>query len=235
MAMIVRVFLLASALIAGTPVLATDAEAIRTAVDAYLTQYRQTLLAEQTADARIDYQISPLDPRLSLADCPAPLQTEARDNSRGGRVNVKVSCTTGSPWTLYVPADINIYRPVLVLAGPVPKGTVLGSGHLVLQERNINSLDGGYFSDMAEVAGMVAKRPLLPGQPLLASQLEPPLLVRKGDAVNVTANSGGLTIKAAGIALADGRAGEQIRVRNRTSNRIVDARVAGPGQVEVAM
>ncbi|WP_445939505.1 flagella basal body P-ring formation protein FlgA, partial [Pseudomonas sp.] len=36
-------------------------------------------------------------------------------------------------------------------------------------------------------------------------------------------------------ALSDGIVGKQISVRNQRSNRVIRARVIGPGQVEVAM
>jgi flagella basal body P-ring formation protein FlgA len=38
-----------------------------------------------------------------------------------------------------------------------------------------------------------------------------------------------------GEALSDGGLSEQIRVRNLNSQRVVKARVTGPGQVEVSM
>ncbi|NEP50997.1 MAG: flagellar basal body P-ring formation protein FlgA, partial [Moorea sp. SIO3C2] len=52
--------------------------------------------------------------------------------------------------------------------------------------------------------------------------LEQPLLIKRGDSVVVTARTGTLTVKMPGTALMDGHRGEQISVRNKQSNRVVD-------------
>ncbi|MNG41192.1 flagellar basal body P-ring biosynthesis protein FlgA [compost metagenome] len=51
----------------------------------------------------------------------------------------------------------------------------------------------------------------------------------------ISARSGTITVRMPGEALADGTLGEQISVRNQGSQRVVRARVLGPGQVEVEM
>ena len=48
-------------------------------------------------------------------------------------------------------------------------------------------------------------------------------------------SSGTVNVRMPGEALTDGAPGEQINVRNLRSQRVVRARVVGPGQVEVSM
>jgi flagella basal body P-ring formation protein FlgA len=69
----------------------------------------------------------------------------------------------------------------------------------------------------------------------LDQQLEPPLVVRRGEAVVISAASSIVAVKVAGVALTDGRLGEQIRIKNLSSSRIVQAKMVGPGQAEVPM
>jgi flagella basal body P-ring formation protein FlgA len=60
-----------------------------------------------------------------------------------------------------------------------------------------------------------------------------PPLVKRGDIVKIVANTGIMTITATGMVKQKGRKGEMVRVMNTDSNRIVTARVTGPGAVEV--
>ena len=67
------------------------------------------------------------------------------------------------------------------------------------------------------------------GQVLYSNDIQPTLLVRKGQLIVVTMQGvPGLTISARLEALQDGRIGETVRLRNRESERIVSAVVIGP-------
>jgi flagella basal body P-ring formation protein FlgA len=60
-----------------------------------------------------------------------------------------------------------------------------------------------------------------------------PPLVKRGDIVKIVANAGTMTITATGMVKQQGCKGEMVRVVNTDSNRIITARVTGPGAVEV--
>ncbi len=62
-----------------------------------------------------------------------------------------------------------------------------------------------------------------------------PILIKRGDAVTITAEGDGLSVKMPGVAMSDGRRGEQIRIKNNNSAKIVDAQVTEPGEVAVPM
>lgn len=72
-------------------------------------------------------------------------------------------------------------------------------------------------------------------QILTPAHVEMAEVVRKGDQVVISAGNSTIQVKMPGEALSAGAVGEQIRVRNLNSKRVVKARVTGPGQVEVAM
>ena len=59
------------------------------------------------------------------------------------------------------------------------------------------------------------------------------VLVRRGQIVTLVAGGGPVEIRTTGKALADGAAGERVRVRNERSNRIVEGVVAEDGTVRV--
>ncbi|MEE8058876.1 MAG: flagellar basal body P-ring formation chaperone FlgA [Pseudomonadales bacterium] len=237
--MIIRSFLLVFSLLSSlisTPAFsAVDAEQIRATAADFLADHTLELTQQYGSAARVDYKIDNLDPRLSMADCPQALNAELKSFNRVGHINIKVSCQHKTPWSLYIPAQVNLYRPVVSVTTPVAKGSTLSTAILQLQEMDISKLRGTYFSDVKDVAGMQAKRPLQPDKPVLASHLERPILIKRGDAVLVTAHTGNLMVKMPGTALMDGHKGEQISIRNRQSKRVVEARVTAPGQASVIM
>ena len=59
--------------------------------------------------------------------------------------------------------------------------------------------------------------------------------MRKGDQVVIRAKTNAINVFMPGEALSDGVPGEQIRVRNLRSQRIVRARVVEPGTAEVSL
>lgn len=210
-------------------------EEIRRNVSQFLTTHIAEIAKNQGDQVRIDYKISSIDTRLAMNDCPVALVTELKSQNTVGRINIKVSCPAQKLWSLYIPVDIDLYKPVVTAVIPIAKGTQLTSELLEMQEMNISKLTGTYFVDLNHVVGMQAKRPLRPNIPIIATHLQQPLLIKRGDAVVITARSGNLVVKIPGIALADGHKGQQISVRNSQSKRVVEGKVSALGQVMIVM
>jgi len=193
------------------------------------------LATSQTA-GRYEIQVSPLDPRLRMPLCSQQLDASLESPSQPvGRVTVRVRCDGGAPWTLFVPATVRLFRDVVVVTRPLKRDNVIGEGDVALRERDVGTLTQGFLNDLDQAVGMKMVRSTVIDQVLTPQHLEQAELVRKGDHVVITAHSGSLSVRMPGEALAKGGQGEQIRVRNLNSKRVVKARVTGPGQVEVAM
>ena len=193
------------------------------------------LATSQTA-GRYEIQVSPLDPRLRMPLCSQQLDASLESPSQPvGRVTVRVRCDGGAPWTLFVPATVRLFRDVVVVTRPLKRDNVIGEGDVALRERDVGTLTQGFLNDLDQALGMKMVRSTVIDQVLTPQHLEQAEVVRKGDHVVITAHSGSLSVRMPGEALAKGGQGEQIRVRNLNSKRVVKARVTGPGQVEVAM
>jgi flagella basal body P-ring formation protein FlgA len=67
----------------------------------------------------------------------------------------------------------------------------------------------------------------------IRDSIEIPPLVKRGEAVTMTARKGGILVTARGTAQQDGIEGAQIKVRNSSSQKEILCRVRAPGQVEV--
>lgn len=68
---------------------------------------------------------------------------------------------------------------------------------------------------------------------LLAGALEAPTLVERGRRVPMAVDGLGVHITMTGLALESGALGETVRVRNPTSQRVVEGVVVGPPRIRL--
>jgi flagellar basal body P-ring formation protein FlgA len=90
-----------------------------------------------------------------------------------------------------------------------------------------------YATNLDEVIGKRAARPLAPHAPINVSALGQPFLVRKGDHVTIEAKRKGLLVQTIGITKAVGLVGQMVTVTNQDSGKDLRAKVVGPGLVRV--
>lgn len=177
-----------------------------------------------------------LDRRLRLPKCSHPLKAFFPSGSRPtGNTTVGVRCTGGTPWTVYLSVKVAVYGKVVVATHPLVPGSPLSLADIHLERRNLEQLRQGYLRDPAQVAGKRLKRPLGLGAVITPEVLEIPKLVRRGQQVILIAKVPGLQVRMKGQALEDAGAGEHIRVRNNSSQRIVEGTVTADGIVQVQM
>lgn len=203
----------------------------------YLEQKVAEHLAGSTANARFEVTVSRLDPRLRLPLCPADALQASLESPAVpvGRVTVRVSCDSEVQWRLFVPATVDLYQPVVVTTRPLPRHGVIGAGDITLLERNLGHLSSGYLTSAEQAIGLRTRRAVAADTVLGSNQLEQDETVKRGDKVVISAANSRVAVRMPGEALESGSTGSQIRVRNTRSDRVVQARITGPGQVEVAM
>jgi flagella basal body P-ring formation protein FlgA len=176
-----------------------------------------------------------VDRRLRVPVCPAPLSARTQAGSRaGGRLTVEVGCDAPR-WRVFVPVALSANRPVVVAAGPLAVNRTLAAGDLVLAERDVHRLPGGYFTRPEEAYGMTLTRALGAGEALGPRVVRAGSLVRRGQEVILLAQAAGVAVRMKGEALASGGLNQRIRVRNLSSGREVEGVVRSPDLVEVAM
>lgn len=184
--------------------------------------------------ARLKVNAAALDARLRLPSCDRPLSPSAPSGSRHvGHTVVSVRCSGTHPWKLYVPVEVTARLDVLVAAQPLTRGAQLDAGMLSKAERDVARLPYGYFTRRKAVLGEVLRRNLSAGDVLTPGVMHPPLLVRRGQVVTLTAGAQGFSVSTQGVALQDGARGALVRVRNSRSKRVVQGVVTGSGQVAV--
>lgn len=228
----------ALAIFFSTPLLANPLiDQLIGATNQFLEQQVQEHIARSGLPARYEIKLNRLDARLRLPICPDDqLSAELESpNVPVGRVTVRLTCNSSSPWRLFVPGQVSLFQEVLVSARPLARNTVLNANDLTLQERDTSLLRDKYLVDPQQAIGMRLTRPVPPDSIITFAVIEQNEIVRRGDKVVISASNDSVSVRMPGEALESGALGAQIRVRNTRSDRQIKARVVGPGQVKVDM
>ena len=123
---------------------------------------------------------------------------------------------------------------IITTAIPVKKGTILAPRHLKETVMDISEIkDPGFSAD--EFLGKKIKRSLRAGSPVNVSMVESLPVIHRGEKVKIVIQSGAMLLTATGLAHSDGKKNDLIRVQNINSNKVIFARVAAPGIVEVIL
>ena len=193
------------------------------------------LATSQTA-GRYEIEVNQLDPRLRMPMCDKELTATLESPAKPlGRVTVRVRCDGASPWTVFVPAQVHLFREVVTTTRPLKRAGIIEPFDVMLRERDISLINQGYLTNVDQAIGQKLVRSMVNDQVITLVHMEQAEVVRKGDQVVITARSGTLSVRMPGEALANGGLNEQIRVKNLNSQRVIKAQVTAPGQVEVAM
>lgn len=146
-------------------------------------------------------------------------------------VIVRVDVQDHPPATAILNYDIHMYRNIVLVGHEIAAHELIAQEALHLERMEVGRLSGGYFTNLADVAGYAAKRSLAPGMIITKSMLEKPILIKRGATVVILAQSGSLQVTAQGEALQDGRNGQLIRVMNIQSRKVILAQILDAGTV----
>ncbi len=175
-----------------------------------------------------------LDQRLRLHRCDAPLETfDPPGHGNRSRTTVGVRCETPRPWTLYVPITVQSFKEILAATRSLPRGHVLEADDLEPVTVDTNRTRRGYFTDMERLVGQELTRSMRSGEPVTHARVRAPQLIKRGERVTLQGGNDVFQIRMSGEALSDGALGDRIRVRNRSSDRIVEGRILEDGSVRV--
>ena len=237
-----QVFKLGTTLFVGVLIFLTTSTAVaaadphgelRTLVEDYLEDLHDDGI---NAHNRIEVSVGYIDPRLRLPGCDQPLQLSLNGSQQPiGKLQVQVLCAGTAPWKKFVPAEVKAFQPILVANGNIPRGTLLDLSHFSILDTDIASLRRTPISDPETAIGMELKYSLTAGAAISQEILQKPKVVKRGDLVQLVAETDSLLIRQQGEALQDGEVGKLINVRNNSSRLVVQAMVVSTGKVKVQL
>jgi flagella basal body P-ring formation protein FlgA len=203
----------------------TSDEAIRSKVvamyDLDTNQYRIDILTNRLKSADISLKqltLRPLSPKepLGLFSMIADVKNDGI-LLESGQIRLK----------------IRKYADILVLLDNVRRSRSITPEQLLLKRMEITSLRQRPLVDLSELEGSRAGRNLKRGAILTADDLEPIPDIEYGRDVTIVYTDGLCRISADGRALQAGQAGDYIKVKNKSSGKIILARVVDATAVAV--
>ncbi len=144
-------------------------------------------------------------------------------------VEIAVSDADGSRRRLLRLAPLVRRRSTaIVVVERCPAGTLLAEEHLAEQEVWIDHRRDSSVETMSACIGREVRRHLAAGEIVSAGDLMAPRCAARGDQVWVTSLNGALTVRLVAIAQQPGREGDQIQLRNQSSDKLFRATLTGP-------
>ncbi len=177
-----------------------------------------------------------IDPRLRLQLCDQSLiSSETNPHTRASQRVVKVSCPGSKPWSIFIPVKVSQRAKVLVAKKVIYRGTRISAEDLIFSEKNLERLTRGYFLSAQDINAMLAKRTITAKTIITPGHLKLPFLIKKGQKVTIIAEVSGIEIKMQGKAMMNGAKGDLIKVKNSSSEKVLQVIVKAAGKVEVPL
>ncbi|MBK8538299.1 MAG: flagellar basal body P-ring formation protein FlgA [Candidatus Competibacteraceae bacterium] len=202
--------------------------AIQSAAHAFLmTQHRNRSEPPQI-------QLRDLDPRLRLVPCAAPLEAFLPGGAKTvGNTSIGVRCPGSQSWTVYQSATVQVFDQVQVASRFLSKGAILSAADLRSERRELSALPGGYETAPEPLLGKQLRQALMAGAVIAPQAVKAVPAIRRGETVTIISRQGGMEVSSSGIALSDAELGGRVRIRNESSQRVVEGTVTDQHRVEI--
>lgn len=166
-------------------------------------------------------------------DCAASLNVTPIKQLRPGDNSIEVTCDVRASWSLMLNADIQVFRDVVVLRDHISRGDLITTSSLALHKRNIADLQRGYFTSFEQAINNVSKRSLKAGTALNPRMIDLPIIIQRGQAVTLKVDRAGFSVDMKGFALKKGRKGDKIKVKNKSSGKVLYGTVMSSDLVHI--
>lgn len=182
------------------------------------------------------FVIGPIERDLQVPKCSQPIRPiVASAHHMKDRVTIELRCPDAKLWHIYVPVRVVGTSPVAMAAHAIVQGTVIKSSDLTVEERDISELPLGYLDDPNIAVGLTASRPIAGGAYMTNQLLLASKVVQRGQSVTLIADAGGMSIRMAGRAMADGMINQRVKVQNLSSGKVVEGIARSEQVVEIIL
>lgn len=180
-----------------------------------------------------DVSIERVDFKKPILIAPGEVKFEVLDNSdkRSYTLRAKVEGTTTQEFK--VTPTISEWGEIPVATRTLSVGDIVQEGDYERARVNLARLPKDAVMNDQQLLGRATQQGVTPGEVFKRESLAAPIVISKGQKVTLRYRSGQFEATATGIAVEDGGAGQDIKIKNDTSNKVVVATVVEPGLVEV--
>jgi len=120
-----------------------------------------------------------------------------------------------------------------VLKDPMGFGDVISARDIDYIDMRAPEITASTVTDASRLIGQSPRRSIAALKPITASDVQMPVVVKKGDVVTMVFKTNAISLTTQGRALDSGAEGDAIRVMNTSSKHIVDAVVTGAQTVSI--
>lgn len=120
-----------------------------------------------------------------------------------------------------------------VLKDSMRTGDIIRKGDIHWQKMEARRINRNIMTGLDDITGMAARRSLRADTPLRPTDLQRPVLVKKGSTVTLVVDTGAMVLTATGRALENGALDDRIRILNTSTHITVEGVVTSPRQVTV--
>ena len=200
-------------------------------IENLVKQYAETkYIALADENEKISISTPEIDPRITINECDSKLEVNILENNNSRNINVKISCELPEFWQMFLPLKIKRLLPVLVAASNLNKGSVLDHDNTEVLYIEEHKIRGETLSDNTQILGAKLKSNIQKGSAVYSNNI---CLVCKGEEVVIIASSDVFEIKTEGTALTNGTIGQQVKIKNNRSGKVISGRVDAINKVVI--
>ena len=204
-----------------------DGAALRKVAEQYLQAQSAGL------PGKVSVKIGAVDPRLSLAACPAPEAFQQPGARPWGNTTVGVRCTA-PVWNVFLQAQVSVLADYVTAAVPLAQGQAIDASQLATVQGDIAAMPNGIITDMGQAIGRTPTVSLPAGAPLRLDSLKSKPVVQQNQAVRIVSSGENFSVSGEGKAIGNAGEGQIVQVRTARGT-IVSGTARTGGIVEVAL
>jgi len=175
-----------------------------------------------------------LDRPIKVPSDSVGVEVVALETTRPGHIGIDYKAVSASDDARFqLRASVDSWRMLPVAAKPIKRGTVVNAEDIKLVKVNDAASNRDAIDSMGDILGHAITHDLGQGEVFRANGIELPAVVTAGSKVSLIVRNGRLEVTASGIAVESGAVGQQVKVQNESSKKVVSGKVEGPGVVVV--
>ncbi|RMH41773.1 MAG: flagella basal body P-ring formation protein FlgA [Alphaproteobacteria bacterium] len=149
---------------------------------------------------------------------------------KSGQFIANLVLASGDETRIWGVAQLNVSVPVP--ARRLMPDEIISEADINVVEMPWQRVNAFAVLEAKDLIGKQVRRMLPQGRPVLVQSVSPPLVITRGQKVQIEFRRGGLYLAAEGKAITDAFSGQEVRVVNLSSNRIIVGIATDDGKVD---
>jgi flagella basal body P-ring formation protein FlgA len=151
-----------------------------------------------------------------------------------GTLLAETETTQDEPFMLAVTGRAIPNVNIPILSQRLSEGAIISEADIETLILPVNKVTPDTITSTRELVGKEVRRELGEGSMVRSRDIRPQQLVKRGRIVTMVIERGPLRVTAQGRAMGDGGAGDNVRVLNNISNRVIEGTILNDGTVAIA-